>query len=267
MKPHTLLLPLLAGLSGCLGPQIQPSSHSVSQIKTVLVLPIEAPPLEVTPDLLLTQQPNLAMLSETIPLDSVLDRKVIAGPGGALIAGWVNQTPAANLTASFNDGKAHWMPTMVLAQQIASRLLSNGAIKAIVSERYYKLPLANEARTAHLENWRYPIRQWYNQATASIDYSQLGADPVDAVLELGLGGYSIWEEQVQLQVLMKLVDPYTKRVLGRTRSETYPALGHAQALFRGDGEKFKQLVTQTGTPLITDGLKYFGFLSGSKARP
>jgi len=209
------------------------------------VLPIEAPPLEVTPDLLLAQQPNLAMLSETIPLDSVLDRKVIVGPGGALIAGWVNETPAA----TFNDGKAHWMPTMVLAQQIASRLLSNGAIKAIVSERYYKLPLANEARTAHLENWWYSIRQWYNQATASIDYSQFGADPVDAVLEVGLGGYSIWEEQVQLQVLMKLVDPYTKRVLGRTRSETYPALGHAQALLSGDGEKFKQLVTQTSTPL------------------
>ncbi len=58
MKPYSLLLPLLVGLNGCLGPQIQPSPHSVSQIKTVLVLSIEAPPLEVTPDLLLTQQPG-----------------------------------------------------------------------------------------------------------------------------------------------------------------------------------------------------------------
>ncbi len=124
MKPYTLLLPLLVGLSGCLGPQIQPSTHSVSQIKTVLVVPIEAPPLEVTPDLLLTQQPNLAMLSETIPLDSMLDRKVYRGPGGVLIAGWVNETPAAKLTG----GKAPWMPTMVLAQQIASQLSSDGAI-------------------------------------------------------------------------------------------------------------------------------------------
>ncbi|MGH8658092.1 MAG: hypothetical protein ACREV4_06355, partial [Gammaproteobacteria bacterium] len=254
---YTLLLPLLVGLSGCLGPQIQPSTHSVTQIKTVLVVPIEAPPLEVTPDLLLTQQPNLAMLSETLPLDSVLERKVYRGPGGVLIAGWVNETPAAN----FNDGKAHWMPTMVLAQQIASRLLSNGTIKAIVSERYYKLPLANEARTAHLENWWYSIRQWYNQATASIDYSQFGADPVDAVFEVGVGGYCIWEEQVQLQVLMKLIDPHTKQVLGRKRSAAYPALGHAQALLSGDGENFKQFVTQTGTQLTADGLRYFRFLS------
>jgi len=263
MKPYTLLLPLLVGLSGCLGPQIQPSTHSVSQIKTVLVVPIEAPPLEVTPDLLLTQQPNLAMLSETIPLDSMLDRKVYRGPGGVLIAGWVNETPAAKLPG----GKAPWMPTMVLAQQIASQLSSDGAIKTVVTERYYKLPLANEARTAHLDNWRYPIRQWYKQAAASIDYSRFGADPLDAVLEVGLGGYSLWEEQVELQVLMKLVDPYTKRVLGRTRSETHLALGHAQALLSGDGEKFKQFVTQTGTELIADGLKYFGFLSRSKARP
>jgi hypothetical protein len=53
---------------------------------------------------------------------------------------------------------------------------------------------------------------------------------------------------------MKLVDPYTKRVLGRARSETYPALGHAQALLSGDGEKVKQFVTQTGTELAIDGL-------------
>ncbi|MGH8588013.1 MAG: hypothetical protein ACREXX_01365 [Gammaproteobacteria bacterium] len=260
MKPYTRLLSILVGLSGCLGPQIQPSSPSVSQIKTVLVLPIEAPPLEVTPDLLLTQQPGLAMLSETIPLDSVLDRKVYQGPGGVLIAGWVNETAATSLTIGYNDGKTLWMPTMVLAQQVASQLSSDGAIKAIVSERYYKLPLADETRTPHLENWRYPIREWYNQATASIDYSQFGVDHVDAVLEVGLGGYSIWQEQVELQVLMKLIDPHTKQVLGRTSSKTYPTLGHAQALLSGDGENFKQFVTQTGTRLIADGLKYFRFL-------
>ncbi|MGH8602327.1 MAG: hypothetical protein ACREXR_05995, partial [Gammaproteobacteria bacterium] len=253
----------LVGLSGCLGSPIRPSTHSVSQIKTVLVVPIEAPPLEVTPDLLLTQQPNLAMLSETIPLDSMLDRKVYRGPGGVLIAGWVDGTAAK----SFNDGKTLWMPTMVLARRIASQLSSNGAIKAVVSERYYELPLADEARTAHLENWRHSVRQWYNQATASVNNGQFGVDPVDAVLEVGLGRYCIWEEQVQLQVLMKLIDPYTKRVLGRMSSEAHPTLGHAGALLSGDGEKFKQLVTQTGTRLIADGLKYFGFPSGSKARP
>jgi hypothetical protein len=107
MKPYTRVLSILVGLSGCLGPHVQPSSPSVSQIKTVLVLPVEAPPLEVTPDLLLTQQPSLAMLSETIPLDSVLDRKVYRGPGGVLIAGWVDGTPAA----SVNDGNAMVQPS------------------------------------------------------------------------------------------------------------------------------------------------------------
>lgn len=194
MKPYTLLL-LMVGLSGCLGAHIQPSTRSISHIRTVLVLPIEAPPLEVTPDLLLAQRPNLAMLSETIPLDSALDRKVYRGPGGVLIAGWVNETPAANLTTGFTDGKTLWMPTMVLAQRVASQLPSDGAIRAIVSELYYKLPFADEARTAHLENWRYSIRQWYNQATASANYGQFGADSVDAVLEVGLGRYCIWEEQ------------------------------------------------------------------------
>ncbi len=100
-----------------------------------------------------------------MPLDSVLDRKVYRGPGGVLITGWVNETPAANLTTGFNDGKTLWMPTMMLAQRIACQLPSNGAIKTMVSERYYQLPLAEEARTAHLENWRFPIRQWYNQET------------------------------------------------------------------------------------------------------
>jgi hypothetical protein len=105
------------------------------------VVPIEAPPLEVTSDLLLTQQPSLALLSETIPLDWVLDRKVYQGPGGVLIAGWVNQTPATNLTTGFNDGKALWMPTMVLAQQIAPRILKTGDIRSGNGTTKQPLPL------------------------------------------------------------------------------------------------------------------------------
>jgi hypothetical protein len=44
-------------------------------------------------------------------------------------------------------------------------------------------------------------------------------------------------------------------------SAAYQAIGDAQALLSGDGEKFKQFVTQTGTELAADGLRYFGFLS------
>ena len=139
------------------------------------------------------------MLSETIPLDLAPDRKVYRGPGGVLIAGWADGTQAA----SFNDGKPLWVPTMVLAQRIASQLSSNGAIKAIVSERYYKLPLADETRTATLE------MEISDQAMVQPSNRFHRRSPVwrrscgDAVLEVGLGGYSIWQEQVELEVLVE----------------------------------------------------------------
>lgn len=276
MKRYTVVVLLLVGLSGCLGPQIKPSAYSVSENRSIIVIPVEPPPLEVTPDLALQQQPGVAMLSETVPLSSILDRRIYRGPGGVLIFGFVTENdfdtemkaqPAMSLAdeaASFDDVKtlaATWMPTLVLAQQTVSQLSSGRAVKAILSDRYYKLPIAHQKRTAHLESWGHAIRGWYNQETSVIDYRQLAIGPVDAVLEVGLGGYSIWAEQTELQVLMKLIDPKTKQVLGRTRNQVYPTLGSPQELLDHDAGRFKQLVTQIGAQLINDNLRYFGMLS------
>lgn len=275
MKRYTVLALFLIGLSGCLfGPQIPPSTQSLGQIKSILVIPLEAPPLEAASDLILAQQPALAMLSETIPLALVLDHKAYQGPGGMLIFGMTDKASSTDKTpteqsefaamepvltesSKANAGAGPWIPTEVLAQQIVSQLSSGGTVKAILRE--HSLPLADRGRNTHIQDWKQPIRQWYNQETSSVDYGQSEKEGVDAVLEVGIGGYSLSERHMELELLMKLVDPSTKRALGRTRNQSYQALGpgQAQSLLAGNGEGFKQLVSQMGNRLVTDNLDYF----------
>ena len=56
-KAMAILLPLLFLLSGCLATPIKPSDNKMDEIHTILVVPVESPPLEVIPDLIETRFP------------------------------------------------------------------------------------------------------------------------------------------------------------------------------------------------------------------
>jgi hypothetical protein len=274
MKRYSVLLVLLAALSACFASPIKPPLAKTSAIRTVLVVPVEPPPLEVTPDLIESRLP-IYRQNDTVPFDLFLEKKIYRNPGGVLIAGLVSPDdivqemvspqaradaeniptlePAATLAET-------WMPTLVLAREATSQLV-NGGLKALSSGYYYRLPLAPRDRSANLANWHGAIRQWYNQDTSPVDYRAHGPERIDAVLEVGIGTYRIFEAQAPLQVLVKLIDPETRQVIGRTGIEAFPVEGTAQTLLAYDAEKFKALVADTGARLIRRGLSDLGLPS------
>ncbi|HYE35158.1 hypothetical protein [Methylocaldum sp.] len=279
MKRYSLLLVLLVALSACLAPPIKPPADKSGGLHTILVIPVEPPPLEVMPDLIESRLP-IYRQNDTVPFDLFLEKKIYRNPGGVLIAGLVSHDdivpvaapprttaapenvfglePAASLAES-------WTPTLVLAREAAA-LLTAGGLNAISAEHYYRLPIAPRNRTANLAYWHGAIRQWYNADTSPVDYRSHGSERVDAVLEVGIGTYKIFESQTPLQVLVKLIDPATGQVIGRTGADASPIAGAAPTLLDHEAEKFKKFVSDLGAKLVHRGLTDLELPASRQAR-
>ncbi|EGW23274.1 hypothetical protein Mettu_2123 [Methylobacter tundripaludum SV96] len=274
MKSYCVLLPLLFILSGCLATPIKPSPHQMDEIRTMLVVPVEPPPLEVTPDPIESRFPVYNQFQyQSIPSSVYLKKTVYKNPGGVLIAGLlskdddmmpianIHQTPASmekiaglEPTASLSE---NWTPTFTLAQEAVSQL-NGDRIKAILSKHYYHLPMASGDRNANLDNWRSAIEQWYNLNISSVDYRRHGLEQVDAVLEVGIQTYRIFNAQTSLQVLIKLIDPNTRQVIGRISAKTLSVEDSPESLLNNEAERFKWLVADMGAHLVSEGLSDLG---------
>lgn len=273
IKSAIVWLPMLCVLTGCLATPIKPSGYQMDEISTILVVPVESPPLEVIPDLIETRFPVYRQYHyQAMPYYRFMQEKIYKNPGGVLIAGWVSdddsvqaadlrQIPAAMETSAILETIApspeYWTPTFILAQEAVTQL--NGARgKALLSKHYYRLPMASEKRNANLENWHNAIEQWYGRNSSSVDYRQLGPEHFDAVLEVGIDKYRIFDAQTSLQVLIKLIDPNTRQVIGRISEKTTSAEDSPQALLSQEAGKFKQTMSGMGAQLIAHGFSELG---------
>jgi hypothetical protein len=261
-----VLLPALFILSACVASPITPPSSRMSEIRGILVTSVESPPLEVIPDLIENRFPVYNQYQyQTMPSHLFLEKKIYQSPGGILIAGLVSKdetVPAAEMrrtSVSMEKSTAHepaaslpenWTPTLVLAQEAVAQL--NGErVKARLSKQHYRLPVASEDHNANLGNWHDAIERWYDQNTSSVDYQPSDLEQVDALLEVGIGTYRIFNAQTSLQVLVKLIDPKTRQVIGRISAKTFSAEDSPQTLLNHEAEKFKELVALMGAQLLT----------------
>ena len=93
---------------------------------------------------------------------------------------------------------------------------------------------------------------------------------MDAVLEVGLdyaivtfSGFLGPHDQFFMQVFPKLIDPNTKRVLGRARYLSNLRIRSVEELFAREGEPFKELFSDTGRDLVAKGLQDLGLVPES----
>ena len=103
------------------------------------------------------------------------------------------------------------MLTVDLAKAAAEILQQHEARTVYLVDGYLRLPRVD--RSQHpgevVDEGNTRIKRWYNEDVTQIDYSGLRHEGLDASLEIGTLGF--W-------VVMRLVDPTTKQVLGRARS-------------------------------------------------
>jgi len=260
IKKLTPCLLLTGLLNGCWAPDIKAPMAVSDKLKSILVVAVESPPLEIYPDPIKQRIPaynhydNMAM-----PVD--LDTLVYRNAGGIVIAGQISQDEEVNLVvaersmAPSTESDGTWTPSHAIAQ-LAQNRLSTAVIRTVLSRDYQPLPIANAERNANLGHWHHAIQNWYALDKSTSDYSKLGA--YNAVLEVGIANYRIFESQTSLQVLLKLIDPASGRVIARSRADSFEVDNTALNSLNTDSQAFKNRVTQLGKLLLKQALDDIG---------
>lgn len=264
-------------LNGCLAQPIKMPDSTLSNLRTVLVVPVETPPLQVQPDMIETRVPvyrhyNNMTIYNNMAIPLYLEEKIFRSPGGILIAGRVDhdddiveEMPSEAADKAITSGlltplsslSDRWLPSLALAEEAEAHLHQN-RIETVSNRHVLRLPMPFEKRTANLNHWRNAVERWYKQETASVDYRKTDIGPVDAVLEIGIRQYNIFGGQTSLQVLLKLVDPVTGRVIARTSQKNRSLDASAQYLLSQDGGRFKSLIRENGKQLLAQGFSEIG---------
>ncbi|WP_404356624.1 hypothetical protein [Methylotuvimicrobium sp. KM1] len=261
------LLPI--ALSGCAASPLKAPAYKTAHLRQILVVPIETPPLEIVPDPIDDRLP-VQRHFRNMEIPTPLTKKIYLNPGKLLVSGLISNEDVVSEFAFDNEQDAHrpslslidqdyWLPSLALAENLVTQLTLNN-IESQLSHHYYRLPKSSSTRfSSDPADWRKSVAQWYERPQSSIDYrSMKDSAGFDAVLEIGIGHYRIFEGQTALQILMRLVDPIDGTVYARTSAETYTISGSSQALLNNEGQRFKQLISEMGMRLVDRGLVNIG---------
>lgn len=260
-----LALPLL--LAACAASPTKPVAFQTSQIQSLLIVPVAAPPLEVIPDLL-EQRDAAYRHTQNMAMGAALDRQNYQTAGGIVVAGMLSNA-ADDVDAMINalpptaaggrTAQTPWTPEKSAAEALQG-LLAQSNRGAELSRDGYRLAATDDAS---LPQWRRAIQAWYAQDLSQTNYASRGQ--YDAVIELGVGRYRIFEGQTSLQLMLKLIDPASGRVLARTHSESFRVDDGALASLQHDGKAFRQLIAEMAVPLLRQSLGDLGLRNVSNA--
>jgi len=279
-----LVILLCVLTSGCVSSQIIPKESVPSTIRTISVVPIECPPLLLHP-----ANSDERMAIEALMQSAKSPTSVIApsvnGPGSdlsrsfyplmhapsasirtgasvlAIIGGMAMLVEAASAGKEVSGEtvaietdrlRATWMPSVEYAKtaMMALRRVESRDVRVI--DGYVRLPITDRSISWHMENWLGPIRRWYNSDLSNLDYTAIGSNQVDAILEVGVLNYEYFSKRLLLQVVVKMIDSHTKRVLGRARNSSHSKVGPLTPLLQNDGEGMKRLIIETGNDLLVN---------------
>ncbi len=250
MKKVISVLVIITFLAGCVSSPIIPQKQIVSNFKKIKVVAIEPLPLEMPFDISNISASKGAILVVGAVLGGALGGAI----AGAIAASMESETEkdamkSAEVEKSLREG-TEWIPTVILSdyatRQIngtgksAERLLTLQPIPGVVNRRY----------ADYEENWLRYTRAWYDAETSQLDYSEIKINDADLVAEVGLVVYSAGSKPYLIvKVAVKLVDPSTKKVIGRAKDYKITDIGNLEDMLANNGLKFKQEFTKIGEML------------------
>jgi hypothetical protein len=258
-------------LCGCVSTQQTLSNTAAVQYRAIVVVPVEAPPLLVHPG---SDADRTAIKAAyiTVPeggggafVPLMLMPNPLAAVGGtAFLASLaVSSFPREGESLVLTSAKpSPWMPTAMLAGTAAQLLQASGAHSASVIQGYAQLPITDRSVNVMMENWYAPIRRWYNSGVSMADYGQLPAG-TDAVVEIGIINYEYFSNRLLLQVMVKVVDPKTQRIVARSREGKAPKGSALAAMLANQGQPMRDLINSTANAMLSKCLEDVGLVPRS----
>ncbi len=214
MKRYLAVLVLVAVGSGCVALQRTPDATVLQSVWTIAVIPVEsAGPA--------TGNPPPRPLLGSGPGAEVLKAGAMTPVGLPVVTGYaiyrladeaskLAAIPDEPLTVERDLPASRGVLTVDLAKTAVEILQQRETRSVYLADGYLRLPRVDPQYPGEVMDERNTrIKRWYNQDLATIDYSGLKHEGLDASLEIGTLGF--W-------AVMRLVDPTTKQVLGRARN-------------------------------------------------
>lgn len=248
MKHYLAVLVLVAFCAGCTPLKQTPDATVLGSLRTIAVIPVEPPgpyvfrPLGGSRPPLLVRILGAGGLTPGVFPVVVVYAIYLAGEEVSKAAA----LPDATLTVEKELPAGSGMLTMDLAKAAAETLQRHEGRTVYLVDGYLRLSGIDRSQSpADVEfDVRTRIIRWYKEDATRIDYSGLGLAGLDAILEVGIVAH------YPLQVMMRLVDPATKQVLGRARDWTGMSLFPLPHIPKGEP-----------TDLLTQCLKDLGLLA------
>ena len=83
----------------------------------------------------------------------------------------------------------------------------------------------------------------------------------DAILQVGVLNYEYFDERLLLQVMVKVIDTKTGRVVGRAHEHSGTKGGSVAVMMRDQGSPMRDLVDASGASLLSRCLQDLGLAS------
>lgn len=250
------LILAVSALAGCVSPQIQPGTETISRIEDLYLVPMETPPLQIDARFTATGQASIVHFLPRYTVGMARGVGVLSG-----IVLLLDLSAASHREVDYpplRQPTETWMPSVEFAHE-AARLLAATGKTARISVGVQPVPGVQErGRTLLMENWLAPIRSWYNDDRPSMRYTGLAAGQVDTVAEIGVSNYEIHGGRLLLQVHVKLIDAASGRLLGRARASSNTVLPPMDEAFAADAQRFKGTVSRAGGALVLTCLQELG---------
>ena len=245
--------------TGCVGPQVEPDSETVSNANNIYLVPMEPPPLQIDASYAAT---GPASIVHFLPRYTVGMARTVGVLSGVVVLLELSAASHRQLEyPTLAQPAETWLPSVEFTHEAARLLTATGKTPSISSEIQPIPGVKERGRTVLMENWMAPIRSWYNDESPSKRYAALAVKNVDAVAEVGISNYEIHAGRLLLQVHVKLIDPESGKLLGRARASSFTELPPMDELFAADAKQFKESVSRAGNKLLMTCLQEIGMVS------
>ena len=292
---RALIVALCAGVTfGCVTGDVAVSQDRLANIKKVAVVAMEPPPVTLPRNVPLWKldPASVRTLTELQGLAQIPHTGAQTGLRAMVLATGIfalGQTAAEEQAAQANyermaktsvpmetaltlSADQTWLPTVVVAKEVARRLEGEPNLIVTLKKGIASLPFSGVVdRRQYLNR---AIWAWYNSDHSSFTYSNMVSDGVDAVLEVGLinqiaAGYSTkgyytkigGPHVFSLLIFLRLVDAKSGEVIGRAREHAAPyGPDPTSKLFANEGRPFKKLFADLTNQLVPPTLIDVGLL-------
>ena len=263
------LLFVCALLCGCVAATKSVSTDSLQKIRNVHVVPLESHALLISDD--------SAFVGSKVASLGLIPRSNFSNQRGLLLAGTLlmlaelnspereqRQAAASAQAEQILRKNELWSPNVEVAREVVQQLTVKG-INAAVADNVLPLPPLQADEKAGT-NWRpIPWNQaaiWYGDENKTDRYRSFASDSSMAVIEVGISVYSIELGMFMAQVHLKLIDPATGTILGRSRGYDYYDRIRGEDLWSNDGARFKALFAQLIKKSVAEAVRDIGWPQG-----